>query len=542
MVRMLVVDDEEVIRKGIMESIDWSVHGIDVAGEAANGREALALAKELKPEIVIADIRMPVMDGLELARHLKELMPSVRLVILTGYGEFEFAKKAIELKVSEFVLKPVGAEELVNVVLKLKDEILVEKRKTETRKSYERLLKENLPLIRGRFINSLISNAYNPKDRDRILKRLDTLGMELSGPYYQVFILAIDDYFFRVGNQSPENRELLFDAVLGIADEAMSTYTKGYICRNEMGLFVGLVNTGKQTMAIEAICRQIQYLLDKHLKISVSMGIGNEKKDICSVSESYNEAFNALRSRVYRGKNVIIHINDVAEESGGPAGMAFLQSCSKEEKELRVCLKLIDKNKVDSLLDGLFDRLVSMKAGYGSIKNIAHYLLLAAVKYMEEMGISIEDRLEIQLDPFAEIEKYETVEDIKKWMKDVLGRFIDIAGNEKNEKYKSIVKIGMDYIVRHYHEAVTLTIVAKKVHVTPNYFSRVFRKETGENFIEWLNKYRIEKAKEYMKDVSLKTYEVAEKVGFNDYKSFSYNFKKYAGCSTTDYREQRAKG
>ena len=94
-------------------------------------------------------------------------------------------------------------------------------------------------------------------------------------------------------------------------------------------------------------------------------------------------------------------------------------------------------------------------------------------------------------------------------------------------------------MVRHYHEAVSLTAVAGEVHVTPNYFSRVFREETGENFIEWLNKYRIEKAKEYMADIGMKTYEIAEKVGFKDYKSFSYNFKKYTGCSTTDYREHR---
>jgi two-component system response regulator YesN len=291
------------------------------------------------------------------------------MVILTGYGEFEFAKKAIEFKVSEFVLKPVGAEELVEVVLKLKDEIAAEKRRMEARRSYEKLLKENLPVIQGRFINKLINASYTLKDKDRVIKKINTLGMDLSGPLFQVFIIAIDDYFFRVGNQSPENRELIFDSVLNIAGEALATYTKGHICRNEMGLFVGVVNTGNHSFDITAMCKQIQYLISKHLKLSVSIGVGNERKDILSVFESYNEAFNALRNRVYRGKSVVIDINDVIKDSGH-AGMVCLQSCSEEEKELLVYFKLIDIGKIDCLLDRIFERFVSMKADYNSIKNI----------------------------------------------------------------------------------------------------------------------------------------------------------------------------
>lgn len=538
MVNVLIVDDEAVIREGIIKSIDWGSYDINIVGEASNGVEALEIFKNKMPDIVITDIRMPIMDGLELSRNLIELMPSVKLIILTGYGEFEYAKKAIEFKVSKFVLKPIGAEELVKIVLKLKDEIYDEKRKATEGKSFELLFQENLPVIRGRLINRLTDGSYSSISKDEILKKAKTLNMDFSGPIYQVFILAIDDYFYCVDNQTPEKRELLLDSVLNIADEALASYTKGFLCRNEISLFVGIINTGRHDFNIIGMCKYLQFLISKHLKISISIGIGNEKNDIYKVFESYDEAFNALRNRIYKGKNAVIHIKDVAEDTGMTSS-GFLQNYNNEEKELLFCLKLIDQNKVNDLFNRLFERFVSMKVDYNNIKNVCLKLLLAAFREIDEMGINIEGHLNIQFDLFNEIEKCEIIDDIKIWMINVTEKMIEVIENGKNETYKSIVKIAIDYIMKHYNEPLSLTIIAEKVHVTPNYFSRVFRKETNENFIEWLNKYRIEKAKEFLTDFSLKTYEVAEKVGFNNYKHFSYNFRKYVGCSLTEYKNHR---
>ncbi len=497
----------------------------------------MKLAKELKPDIVITDIRMPVMDGLELAKCISSLTPAVKLIILTGYGEFEYAQKAIEYKVSEFILKPVGAEELVRVVLKLKEEVITESKKAEARKSYEIFLNENFSVLQEKLINKLINGLYSVKEKDKILKRIRTLNMDLSGPYYQVFIIAIDGYFHGVGNQPPERREMIFESILTIAREAILKCTNGFIYRNEIGMFVSLVNVENSSYDIISMCKQIQHRISNNLNLSISFGVGNTSADIFNIFKSYNEAFNAVRNRIYMGKNVVIHINDVAEENSF-AGIMGLKSCSEEEKKLLACLKLIDFEKMNDILDQLFERLIFMKADYNVIKNISLFLLFTAFKGLKEMGVSIEDRLEVQFDPFLEIENYETVQDIKKWMKSVLEKLMCIVESEKNKKYKLIVKNGIKYMMRYYNQPLSLTIVAKEVYVTPNYFSRVFREETGENFIEWLNKYRVEKAKEFLTDISMKTYEVAEKVGFNDYKHFSYNFKKYVGYSPTEYKDQ----
>lgn len=538
MVNVLIVDDEAVIREGIIKSIDWSSYGVAIVGEASNGVEALEVFKKLKPDIVITDIRMPLMDGLELSRKLIELMPTVKLVILTGYGEFEYAKKAIEFKVSKFVLKPIGAEELIKIVQVLEEEINSEKIKAQEEKSFELFVQENLPVIREKLIHRLTDGSCNSILRAEIFNKAKILDMNLCGPLFQVFILAIDDYFLCVDNQTPEKKELILDSVLCLAEKTLTFYATGFLCKNEMGLFVGIINTGHHDFSIVRICKQIQSMISRDLEISTSIGIGNEKNDICAIFESYDEALKALRNRIYQGKNTVIHIKDITEENE-LASSGFLQNYGNEEKDLILCLRLIDQNKINDLYNLLFDRFVSMKADFNSIKNISLKLLMAAFREMEEMGISTEGCLEMQFDLFNEIEKCEIVDDVKIWMIQVTGKIIEMIENGKNETYKNIVAIAIDYMMKHYNESLSLTIIAEKVHVTPNYFSRVFRKETNENFIEWLNKYRIEKAKEFLTDGSLKTYEVAEKVGFNDYKHFSYNFRKYVGCSQTEYKNGR---
>jgi two-component system response regulator YesN len=479
---------------------------------------------------------MPVMDGLELAKNLEEA--NIKMIILTGYGEFEYAQKAIEYRVSEFMLKPVGADELVRVVLKLKDEILHEKKKAETRSSYEKLIKENIPVIQERLLYQLLNGLYTGNEKDKFLRRMDMLNIDLSGPSLQVFIIAIDDYFHLVGNQSIEHRRRIFDSIIEISERSIYTYTKGYIYHGEIGMFVALVNKGQRFFDIMALSKKIQLLISRKLNLPVSIGIGNEVKDISHIHQSYSEALNAVRNRVYLGKNSIIQIDDVLKESACTSA-TYINSFSEEENELLIHMKLINYKKVDNLIKSLFNRLIDEKADFNCIKNISLYLIIAAIKGIKELGICVEDRLDTNFDPFLEIEEYETVELIREWMQGIFRKLLLVIENEKNEKYKYIVKCAMDYMVQHYDEPLSLTSVAQEVHVTPNYLSKVFREETGKNFIEWLNKYRIEKAKKCLLNIGMKTYEVAKMVGFNNYKHFSYNFKKYTGVSPLEFRERK---
>jgi len=189
---MLIVDDELIIRKGISMSIDWEEQGVEIVGEAANGKEAIEKLETLKPDILMTDIRMPEMNGLELCKYIYEKNFDIKMIVLTGYDDFEYAKQAITYKVNDFLLKPVGADKLVEAVAKIIKEINQERIKLEEEKLYKNLVSSNINIMQKKFINNLLKKELTIEDD--IINRGQQIKVDLSGPSYQVFVCEIDDY------------------------------------------------------------------------------------------------------------------------------------------------------------------------------------------------------------------------------------------------------------------------------------------------------------------------------------------------------------
>lgn len=179
MIKVPIIDDEIVIRTGIKTSIDWESLGMVIVGEASNGKEGLEKALNLEPHIVLADVRMPIMDGLELSRILKEKRPGIRIVIISGYNDFIYAREALHLGVNEYLLKPIGADELIKIMVKQRDEILKELDALDKDKYLKRIFNENLPFLQSRFINALVKGEY--KEMSCIIEKSRELGIDLSG-------------------------------------------------------------------------------------------------------------------------------------------------------------------------------------------------------------------------------------------------------------------------------------------------------------------------------------------------------------------------
>jgi two-component system response regulator YesN len=528
----MIVDDEPFIRKGIITSIDWQAYDIEVVGEASNGKEALTKALELKPHIVLTDIRMPIMDGLEFSKLLKEQLPGTRVVILSGYDDFAYAREAVRLGARDYLLKPAGAQELISLVLKLKEEIVKEQERKSKEITKNIAFNANFQLIKSNFMNSILKGEYN--NYNTIIQKATTLELDLSGPEYQIVVIDIDDYVLITEDLPARDKEAMKFAVLNISEEIFKAKASALVFYSEFDYLIGLININNHNKlwTIEA-CKEIQYHAANHLDLSLTIGLGNAYKSLTKISESYKEALIAMRNKAFRGKGSIIHINTV---NSNASSMPLLYP-TEEEKELLTQLKSLNTSKLDEIIDKIFSRFINSPAGYNEIKNICIRLIIMSISTLEEMGINVEKSLSNNFYPHIEIEKYEFIEDLKSWLKNLFDKFIFLIQDNKTQKYKNIVSVAIQYIEQYYHENIALADIAKVTYVTPNYFSRVFKEETGENFTEWLNQFRIEKAKLLLRDVKAKTYEIAEKVGYNDYKYFFYNFKKYAGCSPKEYRE-----
>ncbi len=532
MIKILIVDDEFVIRQGIITSIEWETMGMTIVGEAANGREAYEKALSLKPDIVVTDVKMPLMDGLELTKLLRETMPKVRVVIISGYDDFQYAREALRMGVTEYLLKPIGADELVKLMLKQCDEIIKEYKEIDKETKFKSIFKENLFFMQERFLNSVVKGEID--DWTAAMENSKELNVDLSGKDYQVVIIDIDDYLLITESMTYVEEREIKNNVKDIADRIIGPSTNSMFFSSDGDYLLSIINVrNSNRYDLNNLYREIQYEIKKKLNITVTFGVSNIHKNIFDIPQAFCEALYTIRNKVFEGKNKIISINDVnKDETAEPVSYP-----SYEEKEIMSCIKSMNIEKLNMILDRMYSNLISFKANYKDIKNICLRLITIAESQLEELGLDYRTRNVKLLDHYVEIEKYETVEDIKEWNKNVFKFFIDALQNNKNDNFKGIVKVAMQYTEEHYYEDIGVEQIAAITYVTPNYFSRVFKKETGKSYTEWLNTIRLDKAKILLKDIKHKVYEVADEVGYNDYKIFTHNFKKYVGCTPKEYRE-----
>ncbi|RKP46745.1 DNA-binding response regulator [Cohnella endophytica] len=531
MIKLLLVDDEPIIRRGIRTSIDWEEYGIGIVGEAANGAEALDRSLQLKPQIVVTDIRMPCMDGLELSRHLRNQLPDTRIVILSGYEDFSYAREALSIGVQNYLLKPVGAEELVTVLKQLKVEIEQLEAGKRNRLSRDLVFNENYPAIKSDFINRIVKGGII--DPNTVYERAELLNIRLIGQQYAMVVIDIDDFTIMTEDLPPAERELLRFSVMNVAEELLLSKTSGVICYSEFDHLIGLLCGDKLTPEfVGSLCADIRSCVRKYLKLSVSIGIGRTRGSIADLDEVYAEAFAALKTKIFKGKDSQI----LYEEADSALPQAVLYP-SEEEKAIVGCLKTLDTAGLTTAIDQIFDRFVANRTDVGRIRSICGRMILVSASGIEEMGFDTGSVIGADFNPYREMERFDTLKDLQGWINSLLQRLSDLVQENKNRKFKGIIKTALRYMEENYARDLSLAEVAAVVYVTPNYLSRIFKEEMGLNFVEWLNRSRVEKAKTLLAEPGAKTYSIAEKVGYSDYKYFSQMFKRFVGFSPKEYKE-----
>lgn len=528
---MLVVDDEKVIRKGIKDSIDWFQYGIEIVAEASNGEEALEKIKQYQPDIAVVDIKMPIMDGLECTKNIKINFPNTKVIILTGYDKFEYAKQAIRYQVEDFLLKPIGADELIHTVINLKDQIEKERKTKEQQRMNHHLINENLPILQVQFLNEIINKQIT--EEKNIITKSKQLKLNFNGPWYQIFILEIDNYYFMLDELPTSEKNIITQDMMTIIQEILDDYVEGTIFANDSNYIIGVINIKQSQMDIIDVCEEIKDTLYNCFKISVSIGVGKKYNKVTLMDQSYNEAFTALRKKVYIGKGKIIQFSN---DDTAVKGFFLIQERNDYDKKMIEHVKSLEGEGINETIDLLIKDCIYRKLDYNTIKSMCLRIIYLGLNLLEEMELNY-DKLTLK-DPFTEINKLETVYDLKKWMKEVFEEIIQFIKENRKNTYNTIVTLAIDYMKEHYNENITLDTLANIVYVTPNYFSRVFKEETGENYKEYLTKYRVEQAKELLKNVRYKTYEVAEMVGYSNYRYFTHNFKKYEGCTPREFKKK----
>ncbi|UQZ85753.1 putative response regulatory protein [Paenibacillus konkukensis] len=545
MYKLILVEDEEEVRESVVQEIDWASCGFEVADTAENGSEAMELIEKWAPDVVVTDIRMPFMDGLQLSEWIRGKYPMTKIIILTGYDEFEYAQKAVKMHIDEYVLKPFSTQELMQALAKIKRLIDEEIARKENVLTLQEHYRQSLPVLREVFLGSLMNRKL---PRAEIEQKSLNYNVKIDGASFVVSVLSMDNpggeeaadpNGRRAGSQSlkySKDQELKLFAILNISEEIVNKYEAGivFLHNGNLVLLTAAAETDQEAVSkrTASVLEEIRQSIEKYVKLSVTIGVGTVTADIANVSYSYKSAVMALDYRLILGNNRIIMIDDVEKRA-----VEKLQFDELKEHALIRCIKVGTLQEMKELVDELFQGIEAAPVSFKDYQIYLLEMLTAILKAAKDANPDLDPVLGASFNPFAEIHKLTNPQEAKDWIAGLCGRLMSSIVSERQSSYKSLVDKAKAYALAHYHESdISINKVCSHLHISAGYFSGIFKKETRMTFVGYLLHIRMEAAKEMLRTTDLKTFEIAEKVGYSEPNYFSYSFRKYVGVSPKEYK------
>ncbi|TCL71572.1 two-component system response regulator YesN [Hydrogenispora ethanolica] len=530
--KVIIVDDEYLVRDLLKNCIDWNRYGMIIAGEAASAPEALELIERETPDILFTDICMPCMDGLEFSALAIERHPPLKVVVLTGHEEFEYAQRSIKVGVSDFLLKPINDEEIAKVAARLQDTIARERNRQDEYCRLKEQLTEHLPYLREKFFNELILNPASAGGND-LRSKLTYYGIELAGDNLQVAVLESMD-LDRTANSWEEDRLVLAMQGMELVRQTLAEHPFDH-CFFDNSQRVVILHS-EAGFDLNELCEAIKTAALRRLTGAFCIGIGGAYQGLEHICHSYKEACFALRYKVLLGKNQLIHYSDlhVAEEREW-----HFQS---EQSELfEFYLKAGLSEKALDLIEDFYQPLShAQNVALAPIRVIAANLVSWVLNVLTGQGINLADIFEDTLQPYQDVFTIDTLPEMKDYLKQLTLRSIAAVHSAQNRKVNKLTAKIQEYLLVHYPcSNLSLAGVAKEFYLNPSYLSRIFKQTVGQSFVEFLTQIRMEKAIKMLKETDLKVYQIAERVGIGDPHYFSICFKKYTGMSVNDFRKKQ---
>ena len=531
MIKVFLVEDEFVIREGIKKNIDWEGHGYQFVGEASDGEIAYPLIKKEKPDIVITDIRMPFMNGLELSKLIKKEMPLTEIIILSGFEEFEYAKEAIKLGVAQYLTKPISGDELLKELDLLSAKIEENKREREIREKYLSEMKEDTVNERKVFFEKLVRAA---EPAAKLIQSAEDLNMNLSAVVYSIMLCKA---FVHTHSQYEFSQRLV-----SIEEEIEEYIDEDYVImfdRDLEGKAFLFKGDSKEQLdrIINEFCEKLKEIFKEYEGIGYFAGIGVYAERLTDITYSYETANKAFTKRYFTDESAIIRIDDisVADLSQEQFNVENLDVKNLDRSKIKEFLKFGDGNETEYFVDEYIQGL-----GVNAIKSqmFRQYIIMDIYfSVVEFVNTIISDDKEAILEGFKP-DLVRTEEESRNYIVSIINKGIEIREGNVSGHNSDVVDRVKKYIEENYaDDELSLNRIASHVNFSPNHLSMVFSQQTGNTLIKYLTDFRINKAKEYLKCTNKKSSEISVLVGYKDPHYFSYLFKKTQGVTPTQFRE-----
>ncbi|WP_434751085.1 response regulator [Paenibacillus amylolyticus] len=532
MYKLMIVEDELLMRVGIRSMLNWEEHGFCITGEASNGKEALELAMEKKPDLIITDIRMPLMDGLQLIQEVSHSLKKCKYVILSNFDELHYVKKALKLGATDYLIKSeINEHSLMQLLTNIREKLQSEQDRFSASAYVSSDYSKSIRYLKDSFFQDLVSGFTHEKE---LLSKAEELHFRIQSEHLVVIKFIVNHYERAKQKYIEKGEKLLRFSILNIMEEVIpSRWSKEIFVESSSEYWV-VVNVGSTHADLNKLICKIMSSIKDFMNLSLTAGVSSVVFGFAAIRRACQQAELALHERFFAGANQILHVEDV-RETPSREDVALLLNPQQEQHLLKICMSK-NKEQVEQFLDGIRSDLRALEADEKSIRK--QYIALLEIIHAHLLNVTSRNKLSV-----TEKSPYEIVLNGEYWHEihqDVLTHITErfnVPSHGTDEH--TYTDLALDLIHKYYAEDISLQSVASHINVNPSYLSRLFKQEKGENFISYLTRVRIEHAKAYLLSKELKIYEIADKVGYHNYTYFSKIFKKRTGLTPEEYREQQ---
>lgn len=533
MYSVIFVDDERRLRESIEQIVAWEQNGFHLIGTAENGLDALQLMKKTKiPDLIITDIKMPVMDGIELAERLRDEYPTIKIVFLSGYDEFHYAVEGIKLNVVSYMLKPVSKDNVEECLLDIKDQLDEEMLAANDLNQLKENYNKNIELIKLSFLNSLITENYLEINRKELRLFLETQKLN----YLEKPKMLLTIRFVKNSNKmnEPNNSEFKRFSLFQLVQDITGKYAESEVFL--FSTYIVCILTGSEEGLYDIsdiVTKDITETVRRRLKEEIVIGISEVYQDIFYTNKAYHSAIAALDYTKPEDNENVIFIADVENTS---LNANFLDDL--DENTLLLAIKRNNKEFVTNILEKfLNDKYYVSENRISMLRIFTSIIYVNCMRALRETVGMVDDSYNDWYNHIFELTQYGELAVIQDELLEFCQYTMTEIQKNRAEQKSTLIVESLEYLEENFAKSdISLKTICQYLNVSPSYFSSIFKKETGKSFIDTLTELKMNKARDLVLTTDMKIFEIAFECGYEDQHYFSYSFKKHFGLSPTKMR------
>jgi len=533
MFKVFLVEDEKVVREGIRNNILWEQYGFQYTGDASDGELALPMIREIQPDLLITDIKMPFMDGLSLIKLVRKELPRTKIVIISGYDDFSYAQQAIHLGVEQYLLKPIIKEKLVEMLNEMREKMQEERYQQQYIENFKREAQEYENFSRRRFFEQIVTGGLSVPE---ICETAKNLNIDIIAPFYNIVLFSLSSAEY--DGSVPESYTDNLAAV-------QNNVTKYFIDHPELIFFRWNITTyavlikgsesdiGSNTINCMENIKNCCAMAGQDVSWYISYGTPVSR--LSAIPNCFAEASRILAYRYLCPEEHILSEDSIMKLRENSRSRINTDK-EIDPEHIRKFLSSGTEKEIENFIDQI---LQNAGEEFASLPIFCRYLTMAvyfaAIKYLDSIGCSFDSLWSPEFRPDDSVS---TIDEAKRYVHEVIKRTIELRDLESIKQQRDILRQAIEFMDRNFSDAsISLDRVAKEVNISPNYLSAIFSEEVGQTLIEYLTVKRIDEAKRMLRQTDKLLFEIASEVGYKDSRYFSFVFKKIAGCTPSDYRK-----